>query len=369
MSGALGFLSADAGTGRAWRRPSRDEVRTRVTPVLLDVLDHADPQMVDSALIALGRSTHPDDAGPVLQAMSAHWKSPYVTVRQAALLGAGMIGDRSSVPVLWSVMNDTAAGRTALGRRSAITGLDRPLASLSLGFAAGAEMIPQLTRLFERAESDEVNVLACAILSLGLIEGADQEVISFLAEALDDRKLDRRVRAQIPITLGRLSEDRRRDGRAAARAHLGAADTSGAASLVDHRAVGEIAAPSDTEAIAALRKTVRKSSDATARHFALIALGRIAARGLADQSPHIDAVRDIQRQLQVELVDPSHKVDLAVVRAGARRARPRAAAAAPPITPSSAPRSPRCSRRRATRRKKARSRSPSACSRRPHPRR
>ena len=313
-SGRFGFLGGDghaAGGASAWRRPTQADVRELVAPTLLRVLGEEEPDIVDSALIALGRSAHPDEAADLVASIEEQLGSAYPSVRQAAILGLGMLGDAVAAPALWSIMHDTRDGRALLDRSSAIPPTDRALAALSVGFSAGPRMVPQLVRLFERASADEVDVLAATVLTLGLIDGVGPDVIPFLADELNDRKLDRRVRAQIPITLARLGDE----ATATVPSLLALATGRGVDVAVRHSsiiALGELAAAADREVITGLRKTLRKSSDSVARQFAYIALARIGARGLAEQrSAEMEAIHEIRRQLLVELVDPSHQVDLA----------------------------------------------------------
>ena len=310
-SGRAGFLSG-GGRGAEWtipRRPTHEDVRRRITPVLLAALEHDEPEIVDSTLIALGRSTVTEDAAEVIAAMMPRLASHDPSVRQAALLGMGMLGHRSAVPALWATMNDTADGRRLMERSSAVPTLERSLAALSLGFAAGPDMVPQLERLFERTDAEDVEVLASSILALGLIDGVDRGILASLGDRLGDRRLDRRVRAQIPITLARHSAE-------------AAAFTSALLDLATDRredsatrpsaiiALGEIGHPLDVEVIKRLRKIVRKEADGATRQFALIATARVAARALSERSCDPEATKEIIRQLTVEMNDPSHRVDL-----------------------------------------------------------
>lgn len=302
-SGGAAFLT---GHGRreaadGFAAPTADETRGDIVPALVRALSTRDAEILDSATIALGRVAAPEIDG-VAGSLREQMKSPHATVRQSGLLALGILGDRASAPLLWQVMSDTRDGRAALG--GSATAVERAFAAFALGFSCGPEMVPQLVRLIERTRGDDVEVVAGAVLTLGLVPEAATTTVPFLASLLDDRKLDRRIRAQVPIALARLGSsaapllprllelatDRRTD------------DDVRRSSVI---AIGRLAAIEDTEVVTRLRLIVRKESDAALRHFTLVALGRILSR-----SPSDDAGKRIHDLLALELADPSYSVDL-----------------------------------------------------------
>ncbi len=303
-TGDRAFLRRDGArlaVGR-FARPTDDDVRGEVVPALVRALSVDDAEILDSATIALGRVAEPDIGG-VARTLREQLASRHATVRQSGLLALGILGDRASAPILWGVMSDTSAGRSALGGE--VTAVERAFAAFALGFACGPEMVPQIVRLVERTRDDDVEVVAGAVLSLGLVREAATTTIPVLAALLDDRRIDRRIRSQVPIALARLGDDaaalvprlldlatdRRQD------------DDLRRSSVI---ALGRLASIEDAEVVAALRKVVRKESDAPLRRFSLVALGRILAR-----APHDDAGKRIHDLLQLELADPSYRTDVA----------------------------------------------------------
>ncbi|MBI4878120.1 MAG: HEAT repeat domain-containing protein [Planctomycetes bacterium] len=243
--------------------------------------------------------------------------SHQTTVRQSAILALGILEHRGSMPVLWEVMHDTGKGRQFLRSSGSVQSMERAFAALALGLVCGPEMAPQLRRMVERSDAEDVEVAAGAVLSLGLIPEAASDSVPFLAELLGDETLERRIRAQIPISLARLGAP------AAAvvpQLFRAACDrgTDGAVRASCVIALGRLAYASDAEVVTGLRKLVQKDGDAQLRHFALVALGQIAANSMAVERRDKEGADAIVRHLSAEIAAPSHGVDLpwAVLAAG-----------------------------------------------------
>lgn len=297
----IGRVDAGPADGRA---PTPAEVRERVVPALLRALEDDDPELQDSALIALGRAVAAEDAELARPAMVAALRSASLSVRRAALLGLGVLGDRSSVPVLWSVMNDTRQGRALLGESRAPE-IERAFAALAIGFAAGRELLPQLLRV-AGDEDVAADVRAGAVLAVGLVDGADAAVPELL-EILRDRRADRRVRAQVPVTLGRI-------GGAAAGAVPTLVDLARDRGDVDVRrsaviAIGELAAAEDEDAIRVLRALARSDNDTLVRRLAMVGVARVAARAIVERSAGPAALDGVRGFLLDELADPANAPD------------------------------------------------------------
>ncbi len=319
QSGAAAFLT---GIGRkveetAWNGPSSHDVEEVIVPALRTALQSDDTEILDSAIIALGRISSGELAAAAAADVRSALGSHRTTVRQSAILALGILEHRGSMPVLWEVMNDTAKGRDLLGSSGPVQGVERAFAALALGLVCGPEMALQLRRIVERCEAEDVEVTAGAVLSLGLIPEAASDSVPFLAERLEDETLERRIRAQIPISLARLGEP-------AAAAVPGlfrlACDrgTDGAVRASCVIALGRLASARDEEVVTGLRKVVQKDSDAQLRHFALIALGQIAAGALSEERRDKEGADAIVRLLSAEIAAPGHGMDLpwAVLAAG-----------------------------------------------------
>src|SRR5690606_24064337 len=120
-----------------------------------------------------------------------------------------------------------------------------------------------------------------AILALSQFTVRTDEIVTFLADLLDEGSLDPTSAAQVPIALGRLGEPARKTlpqllrlgaGR---RTHVRIAESC-------VLAIGRLATFEDAEAWTFLTETVQWGTNEQARHFALVALAEIAARAAAD---------------------------------------------------------------------------------------
>ncbi|MFH0945757.1 MAG: HEAT repeat domain-containing protein [Planctomycetota bacterium] len=290
-------------------RPTQDEVVDRIVPILREALQAGDAEILDSAALALGRITPGAAASEVVDDLRNALGSHYPTVRQSAILGLGISTNRAAIPLLWEVMNDTRKGRALTRSRGSIGDVERSFAAMALGFVGGAEMVPQLRRLIEQAEGGDVEVVAGAVLALGLMKTDSQLVVPLLLSTLSDGEVDRRIRAQIPVTLGRLGDaaapavpvllklalNRRTDADVRRSCVIG---------------LGRIAAASDTEVVAGLRRLVRKENDGLLRHFSLMALGRIGAAALGEDRRDKQGADAVKEYLLTELADPGYAVDL-----------------------------------------------------------
>ena len=315
-SGPQAFLT---GVGRRveaapWSRPTRDQLHDTIIPALKAGVHSGEKRIADSAILALGKVTPTLDAPLVADDLKGMLGSPHLSVRQAAILGLALLGDRSELPVLWGIMNDTTAGRKLTGSKGAVLDHDRAIAALALGFSQGGSMAPQLCRLIER--SKDVELVGSAVLSLGMMHDAAGQTVPFLSSLLENKRLDARVRAQIPISLARLgeisqtslpllmrlveNEDEVRDVRISA--------------VI---AIGRLATADDDHLIQVVRKLIARSHDAQLRHFAIMTFGRIGAsvRALATSD---EAGERVLRYLSAEISDPRNRADLpwAVLAAG-----------------------------------------------------
>lgn len=284
-----------------------DDVRTLVRPALLRALRAEHPIILDSAAIALGRSVAADDAGAVVAELHRQLRSAYPSVRQSALLALGILRHRSSVPILWSVMNDTRQGRQSLDRKGPIASLDRGFAALALGYVGDVSLAPLLLR---QARGDDVEAAGAAVLALGLLTGEDRRLVTQLLDLLEDPRIDWRVRAQAPVSLARLGDA----ARSALPALLRVVRDTRAELDVRRSAVialGRLASSSDAEVSEALRDVVRRERDGLLRHFALIGIGRLGATlaRAEDRATTAADLRDVAGFLAGQVAEPDRSQD------------------------------------------------------------
>ena len=282
-SGSNGFLNG-AGRREVTRRTSQvtaAEAEQKLLPVLRSVLSEDNPEIVDSAVLAMARMTRIDGgaAESVLAEIKAALTSKHASVRQSAVLSLGVLGRFEAVPLLIEVMNDSRRGREALGV-STVQSLSRAFAAFSLGLIGEPRSIRSLCRVIESQPDSEVDVRSAALLALGLFANGRDEVVPFLLEQLNNRQMDRLTRAQIPISLGRLGT---------------AAEPAVPALLKELRskksdicvrescviALGQLGRLDDEDVLNLLFDTVLEGRQAQERHFALIALAEIGARAAA----------------------------------------------------------------------------------------
>lgn len=309
QTGSTAFLT---GMGRAEmanlsRRPTQSEIEDRIVPVLREALDESDSDILDSALLALGRVVPAGSAGSVRSDIRRMLRSSSQTVQEAAVLSLGVLGCRSSVPLLTAILEDDREGRAALGERRAVPARLRSFAALSLGLIGWPVSVSALMRVIQQEGSGLVGLRCCAIASLGLFLERREEIVRFLVDLSADRTLHHAVRAQIPVALGRLGE------RAEATLPLLVRAVRSRKSEVHYRessllALGAIASPEDEQIRDLLHDSVDGEDHAPARHFASIALARIGAR--SDRDGRGEVVRnDLVRESLRQFVRPRNPVD------------------------------------------------------------
>ena len=269
--------------GEATRRPDDALVSSRVAPLLLSLVAQCDDRdVLDSAILALARSARPGDEAAVLATARRLLAHRELSVKGSAALALGVLGSPRALPLLRALALDDADGRKAVGGGH-VPDQVRGFAAVSLGLVGHDVAIPTLVALAGDAGKGRVDVPACAILALGLLpDDPAGEATSFLLGALADRRLDAGVRAQAPIALARLG---RREALPALLDGLGR-DTE--ESLVRQScalALGRLANLADDGVVAALAATARDGRDAPTRHFAVMALARVAAGGADEPHP------------------------------------------------------------------------------------
>ncbi|MBI4879288.1 MAG: HEAT repeat domain-containing protein [Planctomycetes bacterium] len=308
QSGSAGFLT---GMGRKEtaslsRRPTSEEVNQQILPLLRGVLGEGDPDIVDSAVLAIGRTVRADSAALVLQDIKGVLTNKSPTPQQAAILALGVLGSKDAVPWLVEIMNDTPQGRQLLGKSNAVQALPRAFAAIALGYIGSAETIKALQECIDKNDNNEIDLRSSAILSLGLFQEGKEEIVQYLVGLLKDKGMDRTTRAQIPITLGRLGEP--------AAVALTQLRNEVRAKTTDIRmqescviALGQLAKPEDMEVLDTLFGMIEESENEQARHFAFIALSQIGGRAAKDPDAHAELLDKLNRFLMKELTSPKVK--------------------------------------------------------------
>lgn len=282
VSGSIGFLSGQGrkDTTALGRRPGAAEVNDDIVPILKSCLGERDADIVDSAVLALGRIVRPDTAALVRGDIESTLKNDNLTVKQAAILGLGVLGSRESLPTLIEIMNDSATGRALIGERGAIQDQQRAFAAVALGQIGDPYAIDSLKAIISQEKSSAVNLRSAAITALGLFHEQTVDIVPFLLDLLNDPKMERATRAQIPVALGRLGADSAIPGLLAILRSRASQDIRLEESCVI--GLGLLAGPDDAEVIGTLSGIVANSDNEQARHFSFIALAQICSRAASD---------------------------------------------------------------------------------------
>jgi HEAT repeat protein len=251
-----------------------DDVRKSLLPLLAQSLRDDSVEVADSAAIALGRSIPTREAAPILPHLIRNLAHPQSSPQEAALLGLGLCAGKDAVAVLRGVALDTAEGRAACGASGPLDDRLRGLSLLALGLAGTQDALSPIVTVATSATASR-ELAATAVVAMGLQQEAAPAAIVTLSRMLDERGLDRIVRAQVPIAMARLP-------RAAARGMLpkllevlsdkrAPDEVARSAAL----AVGKLASIEDGDAVRTMMEVARRHPDAETREFALVALGRI----------------------------------------------------------------------------------------------
>ena len=290
-------------------RPTFDELKEQMLPVLRELLKADDPDIVDSAVLALARVTPAEHADLVLKDLTGALAHRERSVQQAAILGLGILGQRASVPLLLEILNDSVGGRKLLQIRQEVDDVQRALAAVALGYLSDPRAIPPLREIVERTPDSRLDFKAGAVLALGLFREGQVEVVPFLLEQLHDRRLSDLVKAQIPVALARLDEA----ARPVLPQLLKLVESQKTANLVREScivALGKLAAPEDLDVIKSLTRMAQRGTDQASVNFAFIALGEIGARAAADDGRHGEMRNDLTRFLLRNLTRPRKQSQL-----------------------------------------------------------
>lgn len=304
--------------------PSDAVVFEQIVPSLLETVrtEHADGLLAASALslarIGAGRSAdRKSDYADALELLLVQGDQALV---ESTALALGILGSDSSATLLAELARGTRAGRETLGGRRVPMRV-QTFAAYALGLLGSGSanedvrryVVSQLVWTIQGNKSESVDLDVACINALGLVPIEDQRAIpaaaprrgeapdppgsslaaqvDYLCGLLGERSRDRRVRAQVPIALGRLLARSAGPNREALRRHVAeelfdrlAAHRREPRELIQSCviALGQIGDNDGDELDKRIRRTLVRVEDLTndlpARQFALIALGRVLGR-------------------------------------------------------------------------------------------
>jgi HEAT repeat protein len=287
-----------------------DSRRRLITPALVEAANDPEPMVKAAALIALAKVK--DGATPSM--FKERFGDSNSLVREAAYLGAGILGDLAIVPALLDSLNSPTADVSV-----------RTDAALALGLLGRPEVTPYLVEFLRKnvgsVENRGEDVSVAAIDALGI--SGDKAAVPFLVETIHSGQLrSDKLRSFVLGALGRLRDrqalpvlikaliDKDLDTRRAAALALGEIDYYSSeeievAPLIDRKAkwteketlthdalealdslIAEKQNESEKErkelrrlrdiASKALAHVVREDNDNQTRNYAAISLGKVA---------------------------------------------------------------------------------------------
>ncbi len=297
--------------GRSGPAPTQsllsDEVRKSLLPLLAQALRDSSVEVADSAAIALGRSLPRADAAPLLPHLMKNLAHPERSPQEAAILGLGLVGGPETVAALREIALDAPEGRRRCGATGPIDDLLRGFATLGLGLAGTQDALSPIVTLATSATASR-ELAATAVVAMGLQREAAPAAIVTLSRLLDERGLDRMVRAQVPIAMARLPTAASRGMLPKLLAALTDKQTPDEVARSIALSMGQLATLDDGEAARVLMDVARRHADASTREFALIALGRIGERGARAEGDDSAQRQPVHTFLLEQVLHPERKM-------------------------------------------------------------
>ncbi len=177
------FLDLDA----VARRPSEEQIRAKIVPSLLRVLENeteTDNDVVTGCLIALakiGDGKDPVEGQRFAQAIRTHLKSAVQEIAETAALALGILGHDGSVDTLAALLRDSAEGRAMVavplrGERE-VSLRTRAFAAYGLGLIGAqtadegmrSAILALLVGALESDRSTRPDVPVACLIALGLV--------------------------------------------------------------------------------------------------------------------------------------------------------------------------------------------------------
>lgn len=322
-------------------RVSAVTLDTRVLPALELLLDKtSDPELLSQTIIAYARCARPD-AGLTrtarcqrIQTLLAHAQ---IQVSESAALALGILGEHAAVRPLLDLARDTRAGRELCARRE-VPYRTRAFAAYAVGLLSSRAVNEDVRRyatsgLLELSEDGDAprDVQIACISALGIVSlpsdattwihdsrRTSKEVLptasreALIAYALRRYANERQpgiLRAHLLTALARLSDGASRSAQAAVEdacidalapnARIPTEIVQSAALALGQLADAGVEAR-DSASREALMQAAHQA-DLDTRHFALLALGQIAARADEDPEKPFSGTAEIHRFLLREL--------------------------------------------------------------------
>ena len=323
VSGSPGLLT---GRGRKslWRTSRRadpDMVDRVIVPTLLSIIDESDDRdILDSAVLALARSAPEHRAGEVLDAIIPLLAHPEISVQSSAALSLGVLQSQEAASLLLALAADDSTGRKSVGG-GPVPRQVRAHAAFALGLVADARSVYRLLQLITRLPDSERDVKASAVAGLSMLprDHSQLDVVqTVLVDLLDEQRLDPMVASYIPTTLAKLQL---RTAIPALLRRFEDPDTDHMVRQSIVLALGRTATMQDFLAVKALVDEVTWGRDRLTRHFSLMSLAQMGARGEWTDN-HADLALLLDRELSGDGKSQEHRSWAALAAALLGRAHP-----------------------------------------------
>jgi len=241
---------------------NRLKVREQILPVLRSLTRSNDPAVRSAAVVALGKLHDESSIDLVRNALG----DGSLDVRRSSMLSLGVLESGRASWLLMNIADDSRAGRTLVSS-SPIAVDDRGTALITAALRGDVATEPLLLQMLSERDGMHPELLSMAADAAGLM--GSSEAIRPLIDIAFDKQLPQGVRSSAIGALGRIGDpsvtpalmellDGDLDPRRAATVALGLVGHAGAARVIDR-----------------LGDMLEHETDAVARHFAAISLGRI----------------------------------------------------------------------------------------------
>ena len=283
------------------RRPSDEEVSSRVIPMLQELTEE-DDDIAATALMARARIAHGDDAAQIIPAVEEYLRHTDAQYREFAVLALGVLGDPAGEPRLIGVLTDSGDGRKLLRERNRLPENIRALAAIGLALCGGADAADALLDVLEDEKASRVDLRSSAAIALGLL-GRDESlcarILPRLHKVLAAEEGPTQVLAHVPLALGRIADPASIPALLGMVAKFkGKVEVRRSAAL----ALGRFTDSVDPELLEGLFASSRRDPDPLVRQFAILSIGELSAGAVPQEmiarlsQYHVDGVTGFFKQ-------------------------------------------------------------------------
>ncbi len=312
QSGSSGMLTGRGrrDDARTSRRPSDQLINSEVIPALIELLKKSDNRdILDSAVLALGRTARAELADQVLEASRPLLSHTDLSVQTAATLCMGVLSSPKAIPVLTELMANTSKGQQFMGGGD-VQWLVRAFAALSLGLINDRSSVDPLISIIQNTPDSDRDLKVCAIVALGLMDNEDvQKAYNFLIQKLDDRKLDAVIKSYIPTALAKMAGGKRTESADALLSAFLNKDTDNYVRQSAAIALGLLGSMKDKPIVDALLQYIAEGKDMQTRHFCFIALAEIGKRDKDTEQEHLEQHKQLRDLFAKEILKPDTKTN------------------------------------------------------------